>query len=124
MNRYFTARADKEYKDWQKNNINVFSKINDLADSIEEHGILGGIGKPEQLRHYDSEDLDLNENDVVDFEVKGNVLMIKKLQKRGPKTIEERFEEFYGTDFETAISDHPYDYELIDWGPPIGDEMW
>jgi len=53
MNRYFTARADKEYKDWQKNNINVFSKINDLADSIEEHGMLGGIGKPEQLRHYD-----------------------------------------------------------------------
>ena len=39
MNRYFTTRADKEYKDWQKNNINVFSKINDLVDSIEGHGL-------------------------------------------------------------------------------------
>jgi len=54
MNRYFSTRADKEYKDWQKNNINVFVKINDLVDCIEEHGMLGGIGKPEQLRHYDT----------------------------------------------------------------------
>ena len=54
MNRYFTSRADKEYKEWQKNNVNVFSKINDLADSIEEHGMLMGIGKPEQLRYYDT----------------------------------------------------------------------
>ena len=53
MNRYFTTRADKEYKDWQKNNINVFKKINDLADSIEKYGMLEGIGKPEQLRHYE-----------------------------------------------------------------------
>jgi len=54
MNRYFTIRADKEYKDWQKNNINVLVKINDLTDSIEECGMLGGIGKPEQLRHYET----------------------------------------------------------------------
>jgi len=53
MNRYFTTRADKEYKDWQKNNSNVFSKINELVDSIEKYGMLGGIGKPEQLRHYE-----------------------------------------------------------------------
>jgi len=54
MNRYFTNRADKEYKDWQKRNINVFAKINDLTDCIEEHGMLGGLGKPEQLRRYSS----------------------------------------------------------------------
>jgi len=54
MNRFFTTCADKEYKDWQKSNINVFTKINDLVDNIEEHGMSEGIGKPEQLRHYDS----------------------------------------------------------------------
>ena len=70
------------------------------------------------------EDLRLKENDVVDFEVKGNVLMIKKALRRKHKTLEERFEEFYGTDFETAISNAPCDLELIDWGTPVGDEIW
>ena len=54
MNVYFTNRADKEYRDWKKDNINIFTKINDLTESIEAHGMLGGIGKPEQLRYYDA----------------------------------------------------------------------
>jgi toxin YoeB len=53
MHRYFTVRADKEYNDWLKNKKNVFIKINDLIENIECYGMLDGIGKPEQLRHYD-----------------------------------------------------------------------
>jgi len=40
------------------------------------------------------------------------------------KTIEERFQEFYVTDFETAITENPYDCVLVDWGQPVGDEVW
>jgi len=54
MNRYFSNRVDKEYRNWQKNNINVFIKINDLIDNVEKCGMLNGIGKPEQLRHYET----------------------------------------------------------------------
>ena len=70
------------------------------------------------------ENLGLKENDVVDIEVSNNIIMIKKSHQRKRKTIEERFEEFYGTDFETAISDNLYDFELMDWGKPAGEEVW
>jgi len=70
------------------------------------------------------EDLGLKENDIVDIEIKGNAIMIKKSPMRKRKTIEERFEMFYDTDFETALSNNAYDFELIDWGKPEGDEAW
>jgi len=70
------------------------------------------------------EDLGLKENDIVDIEVENNVIMIKKSTTRKRKTIEERYTEFYGTDFETAISNNPYDVELVDWGKPVGGEVW
>ena len=53
MDRYFSVQADEEYQDWQKTNKKIFKKINDLIDSIEEHGFLYGLGKPEQLKHFD-----------------------------------------------------------------------
>ena len=52
MNRYFTAKADKDYQDWRKTDKKTFSKINDLVDDIEDFGMLGGRGKPEQLKHF------------------------------------------------------------------------
>ena len=70
------------------------------------------------------EDIGLKENDVVDIEIKDNVIMIKKSEVRKRKTIEERFEEFYDTDFKTAIENNPYDFELVDWGKPEGEEVW
>jgi toxin YoeB len=85
MTEYFTARADKEFKDWQKNNKNTFKKINDLIDSILDHGMLDGIGKPEQLKHYDEPTYSrtiskgdrlvytpYNENDVLIISCKGH----------------------------------------------------
>jgi len=52
MNRYFTNRADDEYRQWRKVNSKMFTKINDLIDDIEENGMMEGKGKPEKLKHY------------------------------------------------------------------------
>ena len=52
MKRYFTNRADKEYHEWKKSDKNVFIKINDLIDDIENNGLLFGKGKPEQLKYF------------------------------------------------------------------------
>ena len=52
MNVYFTDTADKELKDWLKSNKVNAKKIYELISDIKEHGLLGGRGKPEQLKHY------------------------------------------------------------------------
>jgi len=36
----------------------------------------------------------------------------------------QRVEEFYGADFETAISENSYEFEEVDWGQPAGGEIW
>jgi len=68
------------------------------------------------------ENLGLSENDVVSISINGDAIVIKKPSSR--KTIEQRFEEFYGTDFESAVEENPYDFELLDWGKPKGEEIW
>ncbi|MCL2571225.1 MAG: AbrB/MazE/SpoVT family DNA-binding domain-containing protein [Defluviitaleaceae bacterium] len=70
------------------------------------------------------EDLGLKENDIVDIEMDGNVIIIKKASMRISKSLEERFEDFYGTDFDVAIAENPYNSPLVDWGKPTGEEVW
>jgi len=52
MNVCFTKIADKELKDWIKSDRSVAKKIYELISDIQEYGMLGGRGKPEQLKHY------------------------------------------------------------------------
>ncbi|MCL2168871.1 MAG: hypothetical protein FWB74_02470 [Defluviitaleaceae bacterium] len=66
------------------------------------------------------ESLGLKENDRLSIVFEDNVVAVKRKRK----TLEERYEEFYGVDFETAIRENPFDVELVDWGPPVGDEIW
>ena len=40
------------------------------------------------------------------------------------KKIKERVEEFYKTDFETAVKENPYSFDEVDFGVPVGDEIW
>ena len=70
------------------------------------------------------EGLDLKENDTVNLSLTENSIVIRKPRNKARKSIEQRFEEFYGVDFETAIKENPYDFEELDWGPPVGDEVW
>jgi len=39
------------------------------------------------------------------------------------KSTKERIEEFYKTDFETAVKENDYDFEIVNF-VPAGDEIW
>lgn len=52
MDIYFTDIANKELKNWVKSDKATAKKIYDLITDIKEYGMLGGRGKPEQLKHY------------------------------------------------------------------------
>jgi len=52
MDVYFTAISNKELKNWLKSDRATAKKIYDLISDIQEYGMMGGRGKPEQLKHY------------------------------------------------------------------------
>ena len=52
MDVFFTDTADQELKDWIKSNRAVAKKIYELINEIKTYGLLGGRGKPEQLKYY------------------------------------------------------------------------
>ena len=60
----------------------------------------------------------------IPFDIKHDLVIEKKTRSRSSKSIEERFEEHYGTDFKTALSENPYNFDLVDWGMPVGEEVW
>ena len=85
MEHYFTLEADKEYQAWRKTNKKILKKINDLIADIKKNGMLNGIGKPEQLKHFDEPiysrhitqgdrlvDCPFNENDLLIISCKGH----------------------------------------------------
>lgn len=54
-------------------------------------------------------------SDTVEVIAEDDRLIIKKSEKKKPhKTIQERFENFKGV----------YEFEAIDWGKPVGREIW
>ena len=68
------------------------------------------------------ESLNLKDNDIVEIRTDNDKIIIQKQYQR--KSLKQRVEEFYGKDFETVLKENPYEYEEMDWGPPIGDEIW
>lgn len=53
METFFTKTANKQYQDWRTSDKKKIKRINELINDIEENGVLNGIGKPEQLKHFD-----------------------------------------------------------------------
>jgi len=47
----FTETAFSQYLYWQTQDRRTLKKINQLLQSIDRDGALGGIGKPELLKH-------------------------------------------------------------------------
>ena len=91
-----------------------------MTTAITKWGNSRGVRIPKPF--LDS--LNLKDSDTVELTIMDDTLVIRKSNQPKPKTIEERFEEFYGTDFETALKENPYDCHEISWGAPVGDEVW
>ncbi|MCL1878077.1 MAG: AbrB/MazE/SpoVT family DNA-binding domain-containing protein [Defluviitaleaceae bacterium] len=89
-----------------------------MTTAIVKWGNSRGIRLPKPFL----ESMDLKENDTVDIHTEDNRIIIQKSAKG--KTLKQRVEEFYGKDFETALQEHPYEFEEMDWGSPAGNEIW
>jgi len=51
MNVTFTVKALEQYIEWQTKDRKTLKKINELITDIQRNGFMGGIGKPEVLKH-------------------------------------------------------------------------
>jgi len=91
-----------------------------MTTTIVKWGNSRGVRLPKPFL----ESLGLKDNDTVDILTDNGAIIIKKSEKAQRKTLKQRVEEFYGKDFETAIKENPYEFEEVDWGKPVGDEIW
>ena len=64
--------------------------------------------------------MEITENDPVDVILENERIIIKKSNVVEHKTIKKRLTEFYGEDF--ARKREPQ--EEINWGAPVGKEIW
>jgi len=88
--------------------------------SIVRWGNSHGIRIPKKMLTA----LNVDERDVLDVTLLDGSIIIKPTQRKKRLTLKERVEKFYGTDFETAVKENDYDFEIVDWGHPIGEEIW
>lgn len=62
----------------------------------------------------------LNEGDTIEFQYSDGVISIKKAAPQH-KTIRQRVFDMYGIPLEEM---QPIESEEVDWGKPVGDEVW
>jgi antitoxin MazE len=66
------------------------------------------------------QNIQIAENDPVDVILENEKIIIKKISGREHKTIKQRLIDFYGKNFERNASSQ----NEIDWGKPVGNEIW
>jgi antitoxin MazE len=64
--------------------------------------------------------IDLREDDTVEVTLENDTIVIKKTGEKKHRTTKERLIEFYGEEF----GGKPIPQEEIDWGKPLGKEIW
>ena len=69
-----------------------------------------GIRLPKHLL----ESAEIGEHDALEVVAENRSIVIKKANKKPRKSIQERFQGFTGE----------YEFEVIDWGKPVGREIW
>ena len=66
------------------------------------------------------QNIKISENDPVDVILENEKIIIKKVNQKIHKTTKQRLIEFYGNNFEK----HATLQKEIDWGKPVGNEIW
>ena len=87
-----------------------------MQTTIVKWGNSQGIRLPKAFL----QNIQLYENDPVDVFLENDKIIIKKSSQSGHKTIKQRLKDFYGEDFE----EHSSSQSEIDWGKPVGKEIW
>jgi len=94
-----------------------------MTTTIQKWGNSQGIRLPK----FVLEQLGFSENEEVELIVREEDVLIKKATEiKKHKTLEQRLVDFYGKDIDTILKEHANDYQAteIDWGKPMGDELW
>ncbi|MCL2764787.1 MAG: AbrB/MazE/SpoVT family DNA-binding domain-containing protein [Treponema sp.] len=60
------------------------------------------------------------ENDPVDVTLDNERIIIRKVNEKKHKTTKQRLIDFYGNNFEQYAANQ----KEIDWGKPVGNEVW
>ena len=89
----------------------VFMKTN-----VVKWGNSHGIRLPKAFL----QDIKISENDPVDISIENGKIIIKKIEQKEHKTIKKRLMDFYGKDYKKYTSSQ----NEIDWGKPVGNEVW
>jgi antitoxin MazE len=89
-----------------------------MTTTVVKWGNSQGIRLPKNLL----KNINISENDTVELLVKDNSIIIRKSIEKKHQTTMERLIEFYGEDM-TKIRQNNKPEE-IDWGKPIGKEIW
>ena len=87
-----------------------------MQTTIVKWGNSQGIRLPKTFL----QNIQITENDSVDVILENEKIIIKKSNKKKHKSTKERLIEFYGPEFD---KNHPPQKE-IEWGDPIGKEIW
>ena len=98
-------------------------EVSCMTTTIVKWGNSRGIRLPKPFL----ENLNLSDNDEVDIITENNAIIIKKSVKRQHKSIKQRLEEFHGKDIQTILKEADEGNEqpaLVDWGKPVGEELW
>jgi len=94
-----------------------------MTTTIVKWGNSRGIRLPKPFL----ESLNLKDNDAVNVTTHNDTIIIKKAVKRQHKTLRQRLEEFHGKDLETVMRESDENNEspvMVDWGKPVGEEVW
>lgn len=81
-----------------------------MKTTIVKWGNSQGVRLPKHLLKT----ADISEQDTLEVIAENHAIIIKKISQQPHKSIQDLFEGFTGT----------YDTEIIDWGPPVGKEIW
>ena len=64
--------------------------------------------------------IDIVENDSVDVSLDNEKIIIKKMETKKHKRLEQRLYNFYGDNFDKIVEPQ----KEYDWGKPVGKEVW
>ncbi|GHV96146.1 hypothetical protein AGMMS50293_24660 [Spirochaetia bacterium] len=91
-----------------------------MQTAIVKWGNSQGIRLPKSFL----QNINISENETVDVILEEEMIIIKKINKKIHRTTKERLLEYFGKKNDQNIFDQHSQQNEIDWGTPVGKEIW